>query len=579
MKKLLYPLAFTLTTFLILYSCSAEEEDTTPPPALVQPQEPEPDPTQYTLTVTAGEGGTVSTEGGTYDEGTDITITATPAEGYEFIGWEGSNSDSNSLTVTLNSNTSLEALFTKFFNISLASTKGGQIISDVLKYVEGSEVLIYGVPDTGFGFAGFDGIVPPNTNSIKFNPLSNPLSFDIYQDAQVKGFFYWMYENKFSASKAISLSSHENVIPTNIFNNLNLICAPGTECPVDAAIFDYNGDGFLDLVHANSDYLLSSEGQRIINKIQFYLGDGEGGLLSDPANTDKFDGLVHSMDGLIGDFNMDGFTDVLFSGTGPDNSSVPCCEYPVLLLNSSSGEFSEIRFEELVGYYHGSASGDIDNDGHPEILLVDLKPSSPSYIIDFDNNEFTVRQFNVPQYYTYDKLNTRIIDLNKDGYTDIILSGGDINQSVFFREEYTGSIILFGSSSGDYNLIKIPGYQDFESALYTFPYDYDNDGDIDLVRSLTNNYTKYAIQVIENQNNLFVDVTDQKIDNNISGNEIFSDFPFDERGAGIGRLFVGDFNNDGITEIIFNEIQKFPEPKNVVWEFKNDIFEIVERID
>ena len=72
MKKLLYPIAFILTAFLILYSCSTEEEDTTPPPALVQPQEPEPDPTQYTLTVTAGEGGTVSTEGGTYDEGTDI---------------------------------------------------------------------------------------------------------------------------------------------------------------------------------------------------------------------------------------------------------------------------------------------------------------------------------------------------------------------------------------------------------------------------------------------------------------------------------------------------------------------------
>jgi hypothetical protein len=32
MKKLLYPIAFALTAFLILYSCSAEEEDTTPPP-------------------------------------------------------------------------------------------------------------------------------------------------------------------------------------------------------------------------------------------------------------------------------------------------------------------------------------------------------------------------------------------------------------------------------------------------------------------------------------------------------------------------------------------------------------------
>ena len=113
MKKLLYPIAFTLTTFLILFSCSAEEEDTTPPPQVQQPTpEPEPQaPTQYTLTVTAGEGGTVSTEGGTYDEGTEVTITATPAEGYEFVGWEGSDSDSNSLTLNLGSDISINALF------------------------------------------------------------------------------------------------------------------------------------------------------------------------------------------------------------------------------------------------------------------------------------------------------------------------------------------------------------------------------------------------------------------------------------------------------------------------------------
>ena len=113
MKKLLYPIAFALTAFLILYSCSAEEEDTTPPPQIQQPTpEPEPQaPTQYTLTVTAGEGGTVSNEGGTFDEGTEVTISATPAEGYEFAGWEGSDSDSNSLTVTLNGNTNVQAIF------------------------------------------------------------------------------------------------------------------------------------------------------------------------------------------------------------------------------------------------------------------------------------------------------------------------------------------------------------------------------------------------------------------------------------------------------------------------------------
>ncbi|MDA0792774.1 MAG: hypothetical protein O3B46_06645, partial [Bacteroidetes bacterium] len=82
MKKLIYPLVFTLSAFLILYSCSTEEDNAIPP-ALVKTPEPEPPaPTQYTLTVSAGEGGTVSTEGGTYDEGTEVTITATPAEGY-----------------------------------------------------------------------------------------------------------------------------------------------------------------------------------------------------------------------------------------------------------------------------------------------------------------------------------------------------------------------------------------------------------------------------------------------------------------------------------------------------------------
>ena len=41
--------------------------------------------TQFTLAVTAAEGGSVSSTGGTYDDGTSVSITATPNEGYEFI--------------------------------------------------------------------------------------------------------------------------------------------------------------------------------------------------------------------------------------------------------------------------------------------------------------------------------------------------------------------------------------------------------------------------------------------------------------------------------------------------------------
>ena len=111
MKKLYLLTIITLSSIALIYSCSTEEEDTTPPPSVVATPEPEPPaPTQYTLTVTAGEGGTVSTEGGTFDEGTEVTVTATPDEGYEFVRWEGSDSTENSLTITLDSNESLNAV-------------------------------------------------------------------------------------------------------------------------------------------------------------------------------------------------------------------------------------------------------------------------------------------------------------------------------------------------------------------------------------------------------------------------------------------------------------------------------------
>ena len=72
------------------------------------------------MTVTAGEGGSV-TNGGTFDEGTESTITATPSEGYGFIGWEGSDSSDSSILITLNSNVELSAQFALLPQLILTS--------------------------------------------------------------------------------------------------------------------------------------------------------------------------------------------------------------------------------------------------------------------------------------------------------------------------------------------------------------------------------------------------------------------------------------------------------------------------
>lgn len=110
MKHSLFLLYISILSFILVYSCSTEDEDSTPPPSVQQPIL-EPEATQYTLTVTAGEGGTVSTEGGTYDEGTTITVTAIPDDGYEFVRWEGSDETEIELVISINSNINLNAIY------------------------------------------------------------------------------------------------------------------------------------------------------------------------------------------------------------------------------------------------------------------------------------------------------------------------------------------------------------------------------------------------------------------------------------------------------------------------------------
>ena len=69
------------------------------------------DTTQYTLTVSAGTGGSVSTAGGTYEEGAEVTIVATADDVYTFFDWEGSESTQVSLTLTVSSNATITASF------------------------------------------------------------------------------------------------------------------------------------------------------------------------------------------------------------------------------------------------------------------------------------------------------------------------------------------------------------------------------------------------------------------------------------------------------------------------------------
>lgn len=91
---------------LMLISCSKDSGGDSP-----NSESPE-EKLKFTLTVSAGEGGSVDTAGGTYPEGTSVTITATPDANYEFDAWSGTETSSeNPLTFNLTSNENVTANF------------------------------------------------------------------------------------------------------------------------------------------------------------------------------------------------------------------------------------------------------------------------------------------------------------------------------------------------------------------------------------------------------------------------------------------------------------------------------------
>ena len=339
----------------------------------------------------------------------------------------------------------------------------------------------------------------------------------------------------------ISLDFYGNKLP-DLFRNTNSLML-GIEYPSDKVIFDYNNDGYMDFIHSDSDYMSSYEGVIVRNYITFYLGDESGKLYLDNKNNNKYLGLIHGKKGIVSDVNGDGFLDVFFAGLGLENGN-PRFEYPIALINNQNGEFTEHRLTDLVGYWHSVTSSDIDNDGKSEIILVSPNERE-SLILDYEDG-FIPTIFNIPREYSDGKFSQESIDINNDGYADIIL-GSDYEDNPSFPELKLEKSIVYLNSPNGFNdeIIKLPlndKAKSYTSVLDINFYDLDNDSYLDIIISRTEDYNRSYIQVLKNNITSFEDVTDLYIDNNT----------FEFEGGAIEWLYVGDFNSDGIVDLRTN---------------------------
>ena len=95
-------LATSLFSLLIFITCSGEEDPI--------PDAPVNTVVKFTLEVTSELGGIVSSSGGTYDQGSSISITATPDSEYIFVNWSNGSSD-NPVTILVNSDQTINCKF------------------------------------------------------------------------------------------------------------------------------------------------------------------------------------------------------------------------------------------------------------------------------------------------------------------------------------------------------------------------------------------------------------------------------------------------------------------------------------
>ena len=515
MKKLYLLSTILLIVFVFVYSWSAEEEDTSPPPALVQPQEPEPDPTQYTLTVTAGEGGTVSTEGGTFDKGTDVSVTAVPENGFQFVRWSDGE-EAISRTITMNQNTLISAEF----EIKMPSYERYSSVNETTSSFHKQKYFYRYLSQEEY-------------KELAWYPLSIGTRFCNWgigggQEGACYG-FWPLYRVH---------GSYDTWGDFNNDNKLDYFASSWTFTPDNK--FGNEKSQFIFI----SDYFSSNSQTKSV-------------LQSDYINW--------ASPTSIADFDNNGFLDVLVLHNNRHNNAVNWNPnqitansgekippgQSVIIYFEPNGQYREVPFGPNNIDTHQSTSGDIDGDGDIDIVMFpwfvqnEGLSSSPKILLNNGSGNFeTIELLSdydsfIQEYpFNWNLLSFNIFDLNGDGNMDIV--GGtilsDIPEDVEmaqiweYKDENVKGFhnnrkpwIIWGTDDLQYSSTNIVTLDKIEhrynsNLLGSGFTDFDSDGDIDiiLISTVVDGdifYKNYELTLFENKGDkVFEDVTNEKID-------------------------------------------------------------------
>jgi hypothetical protein len=295
-----------------------------------------------------------------------------------------------------------------------------------------------------------------------------------------------------------------------------------------ASYYDVNNDGFQDILacpyyddgtirRASAHWFINEGDDKTYIKDSSFIND----------NTDGFTG--HKI--LKTDVNNDNLADFILLGVDESQPGNYGGNFTVLIQQTDS-TFNVNEVDNGFGlWYHNGATGDINGDGN-----VDVITAQDIWYGDGTGN-FTNSNFDLHQY-TNPILTYEIIDINKDGFNDMVLGTHEIYG-------YTTSIVLGKSNGFDTSNTVIPlPNTNTEYTMDIEFMDIDNDGDLDIIEGRYDGNRSELVLYINHNLNFTLDTT--ILSESLDGGGINGS----SDNYGWTQFKIDDIDKDGVDDII-----------------------------
>ena len=289
---------------------------------------------------------------------------------------------------------------------------------------------------------------------------------------------------------------------------------------------DLNGDGNKDLFvyYLKNPWPTNMAGLTMFSDYQL-----------NPASYNLQKGLTQPRKVVLSDFDNDGTNEVMMFSSGYDSSPFPGDSMAIFHVKNKTYQF----LSQDIGYFHGGAVGDINNDGLIDIVANSggsaIIPIHPMSYTNMGNFNFSLQKNIFQNFTTADNFySVELMDLNNDGYLDLVMAGGGMafvipqNHGIFDRSK---------AISLPVNINQLP-------LSFVF-LDMNGDGILDIISLYTlNNYQGYGIAVYINSNGTYTDQTSTYFGS--SSNSTFNT----GNGDWIKWLYLYDIDGDGDLDLV-----------------------------